>query len=153
MGTAVRVRGLRVRAGKSKSDVAERLGLNAAWYDDLEHDDDALVSTLTLFQAIDLACVLGVGLAELVGDDPPPDERLPLMELPARIRDHLAREGLALETFEGRVGWPLGDFLDSPLTVTAEVPVAFLQALSANLGVDWLALIPEDDRPAGTTPD
>jgi transcriptional regulator with XRE-family HTH domain len=148
MDTASRIRSFRVRAGKSKLELSERLGLNAAWYDDLEHDDHALVSTLTLFQAIDLASVLGVGLHELVTDRPAPEERVPLAELPERIHDHIAREGISLENFEDQVGWTLGDFIESPLTVTAEHPVEFLQALSANLGIDWLALIPDEDPAA-----
>jgi transcriptional regulator with XRE-family HTH domain len=145
MGTANTIRSFRVRAGKSKLELAERLGLNAAWVDDLEHDDDALVATLTLFQAIDLASVLGVGLHELVADRPAPAERIPLVALPARIHDHIAREGTTLERFEDQVGWSLGDFLVSPLIVTAEIPLELLQALSANLGIDWLALIPAED--------
>ncbi|MDB5902834.1 MAG: hypothetical protein JWM26_1712 [Betaproteobacteria bacterium] len=150
MGIADRTRSFRVRAGRSKLELAERLGLNAAWVDDLEHDDDALVSTLTFFQALDLAAVLGVGLHELVTDAPPPVERIPLVELPERIHDHITREGTSLESFEDQLGWALRDFLESPLTATAELPLEFLQALSAQLGIEWLALIPADDAAAGT---
>jgi transcriptional regulator with XRE-family HTH domain len=147
VGTASRIRSLRIRAGKSKPDVAERLGLNAAWYDDLEQNDDELASTLTLFQAMDLASVLDVTLRELVSGEAAGEEPIPLVELPERIRDHVARTGLSVEALEAQVGWSLDDFLASPVTVTAEVPVAFLQALAAPLAIDWLRLVPDEEAP------
>jgi transcriptional regulator with XRE-family HTH domain len=145
MGIASRIRSLRIRAGKSKIQVAERLGLNAAWYDDLEQNDDELASTLTLFQAMDIASVLGVTLRELVTEDAAGEEPIPLVELPERIRDHIARAGTSVEALEAQVGWSLDDLLASPVTVAAEVPVAFLQALAEQLAIDWLRLVPADE--------
>jgi hypothetical protein len=52
---------------------------------------------------------------------------------------------MSLEALEAQVGWSLDDFVASPLTVTAEVPVAFLQALAAQLAIDWLRLVPADE--------
>jgi transcriptional regulator with XRE-family HTH domain len=145
MSIASTIRSLRIRAGKSKAQVADRLGLNAAWYDDLEQNDDELASTLTLFQAMDLASVLGVTLRELVNEDAAGEEPIPLMELPERVRDHIARAGTSVEALEAQVGWSLDDFLASPVTLAAEVPVAFLQALAEQLAIDWLRLVPADE--------
>ena len=144
MGTAAQIRSHRVRAGKSPSDMAQLLGLNDAWYHDLEHHDDELTSTLTLFQAIELASVLGVRLHDLVGEEVP-DAALPLMELPALINAHLARAGMSIEEFEEQVGWDLEEFMLSPLKVAAESPIVFLQAVAEHLGMNWLSLVPDPE--------
>ena len=145
MGTAERIRTARIRAGKSKAEVAQRLGLNAAWYDDLERRDDELAATLTIFQAMDLASLLGLRLSDLFGDGALPGQPVAIIDLPARIRAHLASAGLSLDQFEDQVGWELGPFLASPVKMAAELPIAFFQALAAPLGMHWLSLVPEPD--------
>jgi hypothetical protein len=144
MGTAAQIRNYRVRAGKSREEVAEHLGINNAWYDDLEHYDEELTSTLTLFQAMALASFLGVGLRELVGKSDRAHETLSIIDLPSRIRSHLDQKGISVEQFEGEVGWDIRDFLESPLKVAAESPIMFLQGVSEALGIDWVAMVPND---------
>jgi transcriptional regulator with XRE-family HTH domain len=144
MGTAAQIRSYRVRAGKSPGEVAERLGLNAAWYGDLEQHDDELASTLTLFQAMELASILGVRLRDLLSDRAPPDESISLVDLPSRIAAHVAREGISIEQFEDEVGWELREFMTSPIKGAAELPILFLQAISAPLGINWLSLVPDE---------
>jgi len=143
MGTANKIRTARIRAGKSKTEVAERLGLNTAWYDDLERRDDELAATLTIFQAMDLASLLGFRLGDLFGDSALPGQAVAIIDLPARIRAHLASAGLSLKQFEDQVGWELGPFLDSPVKLAAELPIAFFQALAPQLGIHWPSLAPE----------
>jgi transcriptional regulator with XRE-family HTH domain len=143
MGTAARIRGLRIRAGKPKSEIAQSLGLNAAWYDDLEQRDDELVTSLTLFQAMELASLLGVKLHDIFEVHSSPDEHIALVDLPARITQHVAREGITVEQLEEKVGWELRRFLESPVQTAAECPIAFLQALAHGLGLDWLSFVPE----------
>lgn len=145
MGIAESIRTARIRAGKSKAEVAAHLGLNAAWYDDLEQRDDELAATLTIFQAMDLAALLGVRLGDLFGDDALPGQPVAIIDLPERIREHLVSAGLSLDQFEDQVGWELGPFLASPVQVAAELPIAFFQALAATLGIHWLSLAPEPD--------
>jgi hypothetical protein len=118
--------------------------LNEAWYHDLEQHDAELASTLTLFQAIDLASILGVHLRDLLGDGALAEETISIAELPARINAHVAREGISIEQFEDQVGWELGDFLSSPINGAAELPIAFLQALASPLGINWLSLVPDE---------
>ncbi len=144
MGTAAQIRSYRVRAGKSSSEVAHRVGINEAWYADIEQDDDELASTLTLFQAIELAAALGVGLHDLVGEEGE-REAVPLMELPSLIRGHLERAGMPMQEFEEEVGWDLEEFMQSPLKMAAESPIAFLQAVTGRLGMSWLCLVPGEE--------
>lgn len=146
MGTAARIRGLRIRAGKSPAEMTQLLGLNMAWYADLERHDDELVSTLTLFQAVHLASIFGVRLHELLDEIPVPEQRIALMELPDRIVAQTKREGITVEQFEDNVGWELRDFLKSPVQIATELPILFLQAIAAALGINWLSLVPDDDE-------
>src|SRR5688572_8681863 len=110
MGTAAQIRTYRVRAGKTAGEVARQLGLNDAWYQDLEHHDDELAFTLTLFQAMELASVLGVRLRDLITESALPDQSIPLEDLPAHIKAHVARKGISIEQFEEAVGWQLHEF-------------------------------------------
>jgi transcriptional regulator with XRE-family HTH domain len=87
-GLAARIRGLRIRAGKSPAEMTQLLGLNPAWYADLEQRDGELVSTLTLFQALHLASILGIPMRDLMGEAADPDQRIALVELPDRIVAH-----------------------------------------------------------------
>jgi hypothetical protein len=145
MGIAAQLRNYRVRAGKSRKEVTEHLRLNDAWYGDLEKYDEELTSTLTLFQAMELASFLGLGLRELVGGSDAPDEIISIVDLPSRIRSHIEQEGISVEEMENDVGWDIRDFLESPLKVAAESPISFLQAISEALGMNWVAMVPHDD--------
>lgn len=144
-GTSERIRGLRIRAGQSQAQVAQALGINAAWYADLERDDDHLASTLSLFQAMQLASVLGVPLHELFGAGHPAP-RIALIDLPDLVVAHAHRERLTIEQLGQTLGWELRDFIDSPIQAAAGLPIRFLQDLSAALGINWLALAPDEDE-------
>jgi transcriptional regulator with XRE-family HTH domain len=144
MGIATQIRNYRVRAGRSREEVAGHLGINNAWYDDLERYDEELTSTLTLFQATALASFLGVGLSELVSGSDQAHEAFSIMDLPSRIRSHLEQNGISVEQFEEELGWDIREFLESPLKVAAESPIMFLQGVSEALGIDWLAMVPDD---------
>ncbi len=145
-GTAERIRTFRIRAGRSKDDVVQRLGLNPAWYEDLERNDAELASTLTLFQTLDLASLLGVHVHELFPNRGAPASRIDLIDLPALVETHLAARGVSLLQLERHAGWPLEDFMRAPVQSAAELPLAFLQSLAATLGFDWLTLVPEAEK-------
>jgi transcriptional regulator with XRE-family HTH domain len=145
-GLAARIRGLRIRAGKSPAEMTQLLGLNPAWYADLEQRDDELVSTLTLFQTLHLASIFGIPMRDLMGEAADPDQRIALMELPDRIVAHTKRNGMTIGQFEDGVGWELRDFLKSPVRIAAELPIAFLQAIAAALGINWLSLVPDEEE-------
>lgn len=149
METADRIRALRIRAGKSRLEMAQSLGLNSAWYDDLEQREGELAATLNVFQAMQLASLLGVRLHELFDAGAPAHPRIPLIDLPERILAHATGAGISVEQLEREVGWDLRDFLDAPVQVAAELPLAFLMAIASPLGIDWLSLAPEDDADTG----
>jgi len=144
MGAAAHIKTLRERSGKSDLEMAQLLGLNISWYCDLESHDDELVSTLSLSQATRFASLLGVKLYDLLGESPAPGSTIPISQLPERVRAATAQAEVSLEEFENRVGWKLGQFLDTPVQTAAERPVMFLQDLAAQLGLPWLSVIPND---------
>lgn len=144
MGIATRIRQMRIRAGKSQAEMTQFLGLNPAWYADLEQHDAEMVSTLTLFQAMHLASVFGVQLHDLLDEPQVPEQRIALMELPDRIVAHTKRKGISIEDLEESVGWELREFLNSPVQVAADLPIRFLQAIAAVLGINWLSLVPDE---------
>jgi transcriptional regulator with XRE-family HTH domain len=147
VGTANHIRNYRIRAGKSAGEVARQLGVNDAWYHDLEQRDDELSSTLTLFQAIELASLLGVRLHDLVGEEVSPGEAIPLTDLPSRIETHLASNRMTIDQLEEQVGSDLREFLQSPVKVAAESPIIFLQALAEQLDMNWLSFVPDEVVP------
>ncbi len=138
------IRTARIRAGKSRAEVAAHLALNPAWYDDLEQRDGELAATLTLFQGVALAELFGLRLADLFGETAPPGERVALPDLPERIRAHVAATGISLDRFERQLGRELEPFMEAPLQLATELPIAFFQALAGALGVHWLLLVPDD---------
>jgi len=142
-GTAECIRAFRIKTGRSKDEMVERLGLNPAWYEDIEKNDDELASTLTLFQALDLAALLGVSLHELFPERDAPATRIELVALPALIETHVAAKGISIVQLEKQTRWPLADFMTAPVQTAAELPLAFFQSLASTLGFDWLSLIPE----------
>ncbi|MBY0268446.1 MAG: hypothetical protein K2X06_01075 [Burkholderiales bacterium] len=147
VGVAEMIRGARIRAGKSRTEAAAHIALNPAWYEDLEQRDGELAATLTLFQGVALAELFGVHLADLFGETVPVEERLALPDLPDRIRAHVAATGITLDQFERQLGRELGPFMDAPVLLATELPIAFFQALAEALRVHWLLLVPDAPRP------
>jgi transcriptional regulator with XRE-family HTH domain len=150
MNIATRLRALRIRAGKSRLEMAQSLGIDPAWYEDLEQKDGELTATLTLFQATQLASLLGVRLRELFDAQSSAPSPISLVDLSSRIRSDAAHSRVSIEALEAALGWDLRDFLESPVQVAAELPVAFLMAIAAHLRIDWLSLTPEDDAGEST---
>src|SRR5206468_7299163 len=105
MGIAETIRAHRVRAGKSAQQIASDLGINDAWYRDLETYDDEFASTLTLFQAKHLAALLGVRLSDLLVQNEHSGKRVGLLDLPSIVRKHIEVERLSIEEFENLIGW------------------------------------------------
>ena len=93
---------------------------------------------------MELASIFGVTLQELLDAPPVTGERIALVELPDRILARAKRDGISVEQLEERVGWELQAFLGSPVQLAAEFPIRFFQALATTLGINWLALVPEE---------
>lgn len=144
MGIAATLRSHRIRAGKSQDDVAKELRLNPAWVQDLERRDDELAATLSLFQAMELAAAVGTDLRTLFADATPAEAHVSIIELPGLARALLAREGVTVEQLSDELGWDVAPLLEAPLQAATELPLAFLQEVTARMGIPWLALIAED---------
>ena len=100
VGTAARVRALRIRAGLSRVEMAQLLGLNDAWVADLETRDGELASTLSLFKALELAALLGVPLHELGNGPPGAGERNARRDLRELIRGGARDESSLRQTLK-----------------------------------------------------
>jgi len=122
--------------------MAQLLGLEVSSYCDLEQYDDELASSMPLAQATHLALLLGVTLRSLVDPDSDPGSRISIEDLPRRISDHIASEGVSVEDLEERIGWNLRQFLDAPALVAAKQPLMFLRDLATSLNINWLSLLP-----------
>jgi len=145
MGIAATLRSHRIRAGKSQTDLAAELRLNPAWIQDLERRDGELAATLSLFQAMELAAAVGTDLCTIFAADAPVGPHVSIIELPGMVRALLDREGRTVADLEDELGWEIVPLLEAPLQVATELPLAFLQALAARLGIPWLAMIAEDE--------
>ena len=141
-GVAARIRALRIRAGKSQVQLARELGIDIAWYADLERRDEELADTLTIFKAMELASLVGVTLFELV-NQPAVAARIAITTLPDKVVTAMKRDGVSVRQLEKDLGFDLHGFLASPIRAATELPIAFFQQLSARLGINWLALIPD----------
>ncbi len=146
MSIAGRMRVLRIQAGLSHGQMAQRLELNVAWYADLEKHDGELAATLSVFKAMELASLLGVRLHELLGLAPDAAPQVALFDLPQLILARVRRDAISISQLEQRLGWELADFLASPLQALAALPLKFLQDLAAVLEVSLQALIPDQSE-------
>jgi transcriptional regulator with XRE-family HTH domain len=142
MGTAERIRFCRVSVGKSAQQVASSLGLNDAWYRDLEANDGELTSTLTLFQAVQLASLLGVRLNYVVAEMQP-SIRISLLDLPSRdtLRTKECRSKSSRIALDGK----LNGFCNHRSRQPRSSRLCSCKILSCALGIDWLSLAPEDN--------
>lgn len=124
--------------------MAASLGLNGAWYADLETRDDELAATLTMFKAMELASLLGVPLHDLFDAPAPGDAHLSLVDLPDHIAAHAKKARMSIEQLEEKTGWDLREFLASPVQTATELPILFFQTVAAELGMNWLILVPDE---------
>jgi DNA-binding XRE family transcriptional regulator len=66
-------------------------------------------------------------------------------DLPDRILAHAIRKGISLAQLEQKIGWELREFVDAPVRSATELPIRFFQALAAALGINWLAMLPDEE--------
>ena len=118
--------------------------MNGAWYADIETRDDELAATLTMFKAMELASLLDVSLHDLFDTPATGEAHLSLVDLPDRLTAHAKKAKLSIEQLEEKTGWELREFLASPVQTAAELPILFFQAVAAELGINWLTLVPDE---------
>jgi hypothetical protein len=86
--------------------------------------------------------LVGVTLFELV-NQPAVAARIAITTLPDKVVTAMKRDGVSVRQLEKDLGFDLHGFLASPIRAATELPIAFFQQLSARLGINWLALIPD----------
>ena len=68
IGTAERIRALRLKSGRTEQELASELGLTIQAYRDLEQHDEELESAVSIAQALKLANLLHTDLLTLLGE-------------------------------------------------------------------------------------
>ena len=138
------IKDLREKAGKSREEMAQSLGISSASYSDLELDDKELLLALSLRTIEKMCDIFGIGLIDLLADDkqlfrlPAP---LSFEQLVEMIKVHMAARGMTRQQFEDECDWYLPAHLADPETIWNQ-PVMFLQDVCRCLGLDWLAVVP-----------
>ena len=57
------------------------------------------------------------------------------------IQRHIESNGFAVDEFEDKAGWEVGSLLNAPDTIW-ERNVQFLRDVCAEVGIDWLSVLP-----------
>ncbi len=140
MNPADRISKRRKELGLDPNELGCSLGLNEAWYADIEAYEDELESTLTLRQALSLAERLDVSLHWLVFGDEHSGQTLGSDDIPILIEQHLKASSQSRENFENQIGWDLGDW-SNPREAQLESSLIFLRDLAEGLGVSYGALL------------
>jgi transcriptional regulator with XRE-family HTH domain len=130
----------RERAGLEPAQVAEATGLNRPWIYDLEADDDEVVGNISLRVLAVLARTVGTTPLQLVEG---PASRAVVVRRSAAALAMLMRSridndapALTIEALGDRIGWDIAAFAADPDQLW-EYPLVMLQALCADLNVDW----------------
>jgi len=132
------IRAARVRAGLEPEDVARAVGLNKAWYHDVEARDDEVTGNISLGTLIAIARRQGTTAVELL-EGPVTHagrSKRSSADLVALAQARIAAERLTEEAYGDRIGWDMAPVFANPEHVW-EYPFDMLEALCHDLGVDW----------------
>jgi transcriptional regulator with XRE-family HTH domain len=138
----IRLKSLREKAGLLPQNLADEIGINGTWFDELEAVEGALEESLDLEQIRKLALLLGVGLSILLTGSPLPPDTQPLSfkDLARHLRRRLESE-TSLDVLEDKAGWELAGFLKRPDPEGWGQRVGFFRDVCAALGLDWLGIL------------
>ena len=140
--TCDRLRGARERLGLTLEEVANRMGLSARWYYDLEAYPDEVSSTVSLAHLQVLGQTLGLEPATiLVGETTSPTDRGGFRDVVDGLERRMKSEGLDAKTLGERLGWDIRGVLADPEELWT-FNVAGLRDVCLGVGVDWLAVLP-----------
>jgi hypothetical protein len=140
--TAERFRTARVRLGLSEHEVAERWGLEASMYGDLELYDNEVFTCIDLDDVPRLARVLETPVMTLLfGSEPEtPLTPVPYEEVARRITDEATRRSMDLEQLAETLGWELEPIVRRPDAV-GKLPLDGLYDICSAVGLDWVAVL------------
>ena len=136
------IRNAREAAGFSKAELGERLGPGLEWYNELEHDDAAAFTNLSLAHLSQLATVLNTtpGMLLIGPGAHAFSPNHSFRTLAAALKTHATVGALSVEALSKHLGLPLGDALDDPEDFW-NLTVNQLRALSAAVEMDWGSLL------------
>lgn len=136
--TGRRIKALREKSGLRSENLADEIGISAAWFDEMENGESDLEETLDLEQIRKLSLLLGVGMAQLLAGAPVPAGTQPLSfkDLARHLRRRLENEP-GLDALEEKTGWDLGAFLKRPDQEGWGQRVPFFRDVCGALGLDW----------------
>lgn len=138
----LRIRQLRQARGLSAEELAQRIGVNIAWYHDVEAYPSEVSSTLSLAQLARLAKELElVSAALLLGESF--DAEAPSLgrtALVAELQRAVDERRQPIDVVSAEIGWDVSALLGDPEQLAA-FNVDGLRDLCDYLGVDWVAAL------------
>ena len=135
-----RLKRLREARGLDPHQLANEIGINSAWYYDLESGGEDWSEEISIQGLRKLARALDVSPSSLLRTE---DEVLPTPpELVERLRKQLENLGVSSVAFSERIGWDVTPLFEDPRRV-GELNAAGLKAICAELGLDWLVVVDE----------
>jgi transcriptional regulator with XRE-family HTH domain len=142
-----RIAELRHRSGLSEGAVAEQLGINEKAYWDIEHYDDDMDTTISVKQLSQLAIILNVSVAELLGTEDYKNT-VSSADVSTLLRQAITRYGGNLIDFEDDLGWKVSHVLEHP-DALYDLNVDGFRAICLAAGINWRHALPE--RPPAST--
>jgi transcriptional regulator with XRE-family HTH domain len=140
LSTPERIRALRLKSGRSESDMATELGMTAAGYEGLELHDGELESGVSIAQAVKLAGLLQADLLALMGEIENP-VKMPIARVRAALNTQLGHSAEAREGLEDLLDWDLGPFLEGSDQWTHVYTIEFVRRLATAIEIDWQVLL------------
>jgi transcriptional regulator with XRE-family HTH domain len=138
---AARIRAARVEAGLTVDDIAARLELPFAAYDDLERYDDEPFTVASIGVLRTLGEIVGVPVGELLlGPEGRRERTISFAQVSRALHDFLERERQTADQFGDAIGWDLTPMLDDPDNWDDQ-NVELLYLVSQQLQVDWVAVL------------
>ncbi len=142
---AQRIRGLRVKSGRSESELADALGVTRQAYADLERFDSEVDSVISIRQALNLARLLDTDITALLGESAE-GAPVPIAAVRAALIAQLERSPDSREALEDAIDWDIGPFLEAGAEWSTVYTLEFLRRLATLVDLDWRRLLAGLDR-------
>jgi len=135
-----RFREFRERAGLSRDEAAQKMGISSPSVWDIESCDDELSSCYSPHQVQKFCRVLGIHPTQLYAVESV-ESPLSAADLARLIREQCRSRGVTLEQFEDAVGWRLSACIAPPERLLEDMTIDGLQWLCRELGIHWHRVI------------
>jgi len=129
---------LRQARGLEPEQIARDLGINTAWYYDLETGGENWPNEISLEGIRRLCRILDVSPMTLLAGRT--DIVATPGELVETLRAHLQASGVSHEEFSEKIGWNVGPILRDPEEL-ATFNGDGLQSICRELGLDWIVVL------------